>query len=79
MQEQPRDSSRNYTSHKEESKSMAEITVQYWDFTQDLPHSSLSRVGEIALSQEHKDIQDLCVMLKLYQDNDPGTVLYCFG
>ena len=56
---------------------MAEITVQYWDFTREL--LPVKRVGEIALSQEHKDIQDLCVMLKLYQDNDPGTVLYCFG
>ena len=56
---------------------MAEVTVQYWDFTHELP--PVKRVGEIALSQEHKDIQDLCVMLKLYQDNDPGTVLYCFG
>ena len=56
---------------------MAEITVQYWDFTHELP--PVKRVGEIALSQEHKDIKDLCVMLKLYQDNDPGTVLYCFG
>ena len=56
---------------------MAEITVQYWDFTREL--LPVKRVGEIALSQEHKDIQDLCVMLKLYQDNDPGIVLYCFG